>query len=148
MDRGNFTMAISSSLSLKTLAAVLPILAILGFKDDAWLQHLHCMPCTGRHHTAKVAKARVKHIASRLLEPFARRYVLRIHAHREVLGNVLLLVYYFHEFARESNYRLIAMRMAMDGNDKRYKQNAHIPFAIVFDLTVVFTLSESLRNCR
>lgn len=137
-----------ASLSLRTLATVLSVLAILYFKDDAWLQHLRCMPSTGRNYTAAVAKARIEDIASRLLEPFARRHILCIHPHLEILGNIIFFVYYFHEFARESDHRLVAHRVAMDGNDKGYEQNDHIPFAIVFDLTVIFTLSETLRNCR
>ena len=86
-------------MNLETFAAVLSVLAILGFKDDAWLQHLHSMPYTGRNYTAAVAKARVEDIASRLLEPFARWHVLSVHAHREILGNIIFLVYYFHELA-------------------------------------------------
>ena len=63
--------ALGTPEGLQSFRAVLSILAILGFEDDAWLQHIHCMPCTGRHHTAEVADTWVEHIASRLLESFA-----------------------------------------------------------------------------
>ena len=105
--------ALGTPEGLQSFRAVLSVLSIFRLEDDAWRQHLHRMPCTGRHHTAEVAKARVEHIASRLLEPPPRRHVLCVHSHREVLGTVLLLVYDFHQLTREADHRLITMRVAV-----------------------------------
>ena len=100
---------------LSNLTPVLSILPILRLKYYRWLQHLHRMPCTGRHHTAKVAKARVKMDALCLV--------------------AIVIVGYFDEFAAENDDRFIAVGMAMYGNDGSWQQSIQHALTIVIRIT-------------
>ena len=101
-------------MNLETFAAVLTILAILGLEDDAWLKHLHRMPCTGRHHTSKVAKARVEMDALCLV--------------------AIVIVGYLGEFATDNDDRFIAVGMAMYGNYSSWHQSIQYALTIVISI--------------
>ena len=99
---------------LSNLAPVFSVLPILRLEDDAWLQHLHRMPCTSRHHTAEVAKAWVKMDASCFV--------------------AIVIVCYFDKFAAENDDCLIAMGMAMYGNDSSWQQSIQYALTIVISI--------------